>query len=586
MLLELVSRWVRPALALSATVVCGCPSDEQADPHGGTQVIPEPSAPSGAGAPAPGTRALELLSEPGLQLGFNEKAMLRVRLRDEHGEVIAGGPVSFALAGRSHDSSLENVEAITDADGVVENQLISGEMAAVFSVRITAPGADALFVEVSVSNDGFGTLQVQAGYDGPRTVLQSSIFAQAGVNCADAARMPGDPMVTLGPDEDVARFVALPAEVSYAILAFAEGKDGTVVATGCTDAVEVPRDDQTTAIVHFEDKPLEPLGSFALRADLDASKPALALGSALSAGATTLVNTDSLGASVSERAEARFLLDSLDSTLRSENYAEEPGAIALADAIAEERATPSLPQSPEQSLDAQLSVNEEGALRALPRLVQLTIDDLEQLRLFVELNVALDDGELPIYWRAVRIEALPKDSGRAPVAIELASSDPVLAQASLNAEQDALEFASVRFALPFGMLAAQVLREVVSFDAAGHGEEMRALVGCASLAQWLTSQSYTQGGACGESCVNATCDRAVTRLVSAAESALHALDEARPTFELWGALELSDDDGDLIAEHMSAERMFGEWEPETGEWGDILFGLVTASTLQPAAAQR
>ena len=398
--------------------MCACAGGhDSSDARGGAPFIPEASGGASVDVPAPGTFELDLLSDDFVQLGFEDGVTLRVRLLDRDGEPIEGGHIGFALVGRSQDSSLAGVDAVTGADGIAENELMSGEMAAAFRVRITALGAYETFVEVGVSNSGFGTLQVQADYAGSRTVLQRQIFAQAGMDCERAEGMPGDPMVTLGPGEDTAQFVALPAGVSYAISAFAESQEGTVVASGCIDAVMVRRDDLITASVTFSDEPLLPSGRFALQADLDAAAPAISLGSTLRDGTETLVNTDALGELVLERAEARFLLDSLDATLRSDDYEDAPGALELADALAQERATPSGPQPPEQSLQTLLSIKDEGALTAVSRIVQLTIADIERLRLLVDLTVVDDDGELSVSWQVERLEALSTRSD-APVLID------------------------------------------------------------------------------------------------------------------------------------------------------------------------
>jgi hypothetical protein len=586
MLLRLMSKRVaasRAALVLAVAMACGCSSGQAADAadRSAGGVLPQHPGSAAPNPFPPGSRELELISDDWLQLDFGETSLLRVRVSDEDGEPIEDAVVTFALAGRSQDSSLAAVSATSDEDGFAENELIAGTMAAAFSVRITTPGAYETFVDVGVSNSGFGTLHVQADYSGARAVAQRVIFAQAGMDCRRAERMRGDPMVTIGPEEQSAQFIALPASVSYAILAFAESEDGTVVASGCSDAVVVERDDLVTASVAWGDAPLALSGRFRLQADLDAGGPATALGSALRDGAEGVVETDSLGNVDMTHADARFLLDSLDGTLRSEDYAEQPGAITLADAIAQDRAMPiGLP--PEQSLHSLLAIKDEGAQAVVPRIVQLTADDFEMLRLFVELTAEDAGSELALTWRPLRVEALPAGSDRAPVAIDLSALDEVLAVADPLAGRDAIELASVRFELPFGALAAQVLREVVSFDVAGHGEEIRTLVGCTALSEWLAAQSYPQIGACDEGCVRAACDRAVTRLVSGAETSLTALDETRPTLTLSGEIELGDTDGDLMVERLNAQMLSGEWESETaGEAGDAVSGAATAEPVTP-----
>ena len=85
--------------------------------------------------------------------------MIQVRLRDQDGSTAARrrSCVSRSI-GRSQDAGLARAEAITDADGIAENELTAGAMAASFDVRISAPGAYEKLVSVAVSNAGFGTL--------------------------------------------------------------------------------------------------------------------------------------------------------------------------------------------------------------------------------------------------------------------------------------------------------------------------------------------------------------------------------------------------------------------------------------------
>jgi hypothetical protein len=120
----------------------------------------------------------------------------------------------------------------------------------------------------------------------------------------------------------------------------------------------------------------------------------------------------------------------------------------------------------------------------------------------------------------------------------------------------------------------------VSSDKSGDGEEIRALVGCTTLGKWLGKQSLASRAACDASCIQAVCDRAVTRLTGAGQMALLLLDDQRPTLTLQGMLELVDDDGDLLPEKLSATAFSGQWDPPTGTaQGDAVSGPANAVML-------
>jgi hypothetical protein len=580
MLARMFLRLLLSSVALVALACGGCAGSAK-----GTGLPPMGSSGSSRAGATPAARPitleLELLSDSPLRLGFNEKASLSARLSNADGSPVAGGRVSFALMGRSQDSSLAVLDAVTDDAGVAESTLLAGQLVATFRVRISADGALDSFVDVAVSNAGFGTLAVTAAYAGQRAVVQRVVFAQAGMSCKQAERMPGDPTATLASTGDVARFLALPAEVSYAVTALAEAMDGTVLATGCVDGVTVRASAEVTTRVDFKDEPLILSGQFELKAELDSSAPAAVLSGKLRSATEMLVQSDAQGQPAPIDAEGRFLLDSLDGTLRRDPYVQQTDLVALADALSKARMAPASAGSLEHSLQALLAVNSEGPLSAITRIVDLTTKSLATMNVFAELTLNRKDAAHPATWRALRIEALPMTSGASPPAIDLSAlQDMTDTKARFVADKDTLELSAVRFRGQLGALATQVLTKVLSPDAGGHGEEIRALVGCATLDEWLQKQSFTDKAACDTSCVKAACERALVRLTGTAQTAWAALDDERPTLTLQGAFELSDDDGDLIPDQMSGDAFLGQWDPApANSTGDAVSGPASATAV-------
>ncbi len=568
------------ALAVLAALGCGCaasqsPANPQSAPAG-----TEFSSPRASG-PAPGSAQLTLKTDTPVRLGFKEQSTIDVLLTNADDTPVTGGHVSFALVGRAQDSSLAKLDADVDENGIAENTLIAGKMTATFRVRISAPGAYDTFVDVAVSDAGFGTLSVDAPYTGQRPVAQRIVFAQANMRCMQSARMAGDPMVALSGSDAVARFLALPAAVSYAVTVEAQSKDGTVVARGCTDQVMVKADSEVMVSIDYKDEPLQLSGQYALQADLDSSAPAITLSNTLRSAAESAVNNDAQGQPAPTDAEGRFLLDSLDGTLRSDAYASLPGIAALTTALSQARmdASNAATTSPEHSLQALLAVNGEGPLSAAARMSELTDRSLSTTHLVATVTLSGKDSANPLSWRAQRIDASPIATGAGAPSVDLSAlPQSAVTDASFMSDSDSIELSSVRFDAQLGALSVQALNKVVSSDKGGDGDEIRAMVGCATLSEWLGGQSYGQAGACDADCVQAACDRAIARLVGAAQTALGALDDTRPTLTLSGELSLSDENGDLVPERLSAQMLTGQWDPApTASQGDAVSGAADAT---------
>jgi hypothetical protein len=519
-----------------------------------------------------GTRKLELTSNTSLKLGFGAQSHVRGRLLDDAGKPLAGEHVSFALLGRPLDSAVAELDAQTDDSGAFVNTLIAGKSDATFRVRVSSEGAYDAFVDVGVSNAGFGTLVVTASYGGDRMVQQRSVFAQAGVDCKDAARMSGDPMATFAGGDAQATLPALPAGTKYAVTVVAESGSGTVVAQGCVDGVTIESDMQTPVEIQFKDSALMSKGEFALTATLDATLPASALSAVLRSAEEAAIVGDTPGQPAPPDAEARFLLDSLDYVLRSKDFAGATGVTTLAKALASDRMQAASDATPDHTLQSQLELNSQGALAAVALVAMLSQADLEAMRIEGALSLGSS-----VTFQPERIVAVPVRPKAADVAVDLTKTKATT-DARLLSNQDALELSSVRFDAQLGALASQVASAVMSTTAPGRGADIRSTLGCKTLGEWLGQQKYATAAACGKDCLAAACERAASRLLDAADTALSAEDDARPALTLSSTLALHDENGDLIAEKLTGDTLSGEWLPASGsDHGDALSGSVTAS---------
>jgi hypothetical protein len=536
--------------------------------------------PNNTGGTKEPTRRL-MLSTTVARLEFGVKLQISGHLLDKEGDAVDDELVSFALVGHPEDSSLDALDARTDAEGVFENALLAGARASAFGVRASAKDAPDAFIDVTISDAGFGSLLVAARYDGERMIAQRSVFAHVGGSCDDAdsgQRVDGDPITTLGESQKEARLPGLAAGVSYAVTAIAVSASGTLVARGCVETV-VQADTETSIEIAFADAPLARSGAFVMQAELDASGPASVLSGALTFAAAALIVGDTPGDPTPADAEATFLLDAFDKALRSEGEAE----TMLAKAIATDRTDgPPEADTPDRTLQLQLDVENKGPLTAIDDIGQLTQDDLSQMRLTSAL-VLLPTGNVPARWQPQLLEALPEAAGAPPMLVDLTLAETVAtSRASYMADRDVLDVAKLSFRPEFGALATQVLRgELRAEDDGGHLEAVRETLGCAVLKSWLRTQGYPDN--CDASCMERACDRVLAALQDAAEGALSAIDDARPTVAFSGEFTLHDADGDLIAESIECDEFEGEWAAkQKGGRADALSGNASATTIVAA----
>lgn len=523
-------------------------------------------------------RRLDLVSESSLRLDAGAEARIEVRLLDADERPVAGESVGFALIGRAQDASLAELAVTTDAEGMAANRLMGGQIVATFRVRVSAEGADDIYIDVASSDAGFGTLVVEATYPGMRVVAQRVLTAQADATCADEPT-EGDPTLTLT-DADQAMFLALPADTSYAVHGVAGGLDGTTLATGCVDGIVVEADRDVVTSIAWDDEPLRPVGMFELEADLDTTAPAASLAQSLGLTGNGLV-LDVAGEANASNADAAFLLDSLDATLRGEEFASRPDYTALADAFAKERALPSTVPSLEQTLQAVLDEAAHGPRVAVRGMADLVQDSLATVRLAAEVTLDRDGHDLPMAWRALRVDAIPVPTDAAVPTVDLRMlDDDAAAEAVFRAGKDSVEITEVRFSLPFGALATQSLRTIAGKET-GLAREIAEQLGCDEFVAWRAQQSVGPD-VCNGPCIRAACDRAVGRIVAAAEIAWLALDAQRPRVTLHGTLALEDDDGDLEVERMASDRLWGAWQAASDDTeADFISGSARA-TVAPA----
>jgi hypothetical protein len=363
--------------------------------------------------------------------------------------------------------------------------------------------------------------------------------------------------------------IALPASLSYAVVAIAESATGEVVARGCTDMVVVPEQGEDEVSVMFVDQPLVPEQQLDLVITLEAGTTAATLGAAIRRSVGELVSV--AGKTSPRDAEGYFWLDAFSSALRDDGDAD---LLALADALEAARLDPA-GGSPENELASLLQRKDEGASAVASALAARVREALDTLVLHA--RVGFESGRTPLLEiESLRIEALPVYAGAKAPRVVLDES-----KASISATLpggDVLEITELALAPGLGSLGAGALSSALEASSTELGSELSTTAGCESLRAWYEEQTYVDGAVCDAACIDHACAYALDQITTAAEDALHAIDEERPLATLHGSLSLTDSDGDLRAEKMETETIEGTWAPALdASLGETLRGMAVAT---------
>jgi len=482
-------------------------------------------------------------SDRALGLTFEESSEIEVRYL-EGGAPQAGVTLRFVLDGNANDAVLEDLEVVTDGDGLARTTLVAGTVGSAFRVRASAERAPPAYVDVSVSNAGFGTIRVSAPYDGARAEWSRRVITvYSETECDPDAGYPASRIARVlpldDPTESEVTFNTLPAGLSYAVVGVVEGSTGEVLASACVDSVAVLADARTDVNLRFADVALMPAGTYETELVLDADAFEAVVMRGIDAGVPA--------AGVS----AEAMLEAVEDELRARGFD------VVADAFAAERMT----GAPADDLDARLAGDgadaEEGLRRFFARLLEL----FGKVRLSGPLELDAEADALGATWRvnALQIGEIGTPDGPAPLPI-----DPELAGLALSPslgitwrpEADEVKVDSLSMSLPIGVLVSAALEAALADSMSAPGRALRDAAGCGTLIAWVADDP-TLSPVCDASCADAACTEALGPILDAAQTAM--LEEpGLDTLTLAGPLAAIDDDGDLVVDRLDG-TLPGSW---------------------------
>lgn len=479
-------------------------------------------------------------SEATVTLAYEETAEIAVTYL-EGGAPVAGVPLRFALDGTANDAALDALEVSTDGSGRAVTRLMAGTVRSVFRVRVSAERAPNAWVNVSVSDAGFGGLEIDATYDGARSeYARRVITVYSEIDCDPVGVYPASAIARQTALEDASEpgvtYMTLPAGLTYTVVGVVEGAGGAALATACVDGLEVTADAVRPVHLRFDDAALAPQGGYAVELELTAD--------AFGAIATRGVDAG-LGRTMPSAGE---LLGALVTVLRDAGYVDE------ADALEAEIATVALELGTD--LTAAGADPAEGLRRFFARLLEL----LRRVRVTGPLMLTYDGARTDGSWDAEQVSIGSAGDPDAPPPLPLA---PMMAGLDLapvlgvvwEPDTDTLDVEALSLTVPLGALVVAAMESALADATSSPGGALRDAAGCGVLARWVASSSIAP--VCDAACVDAACVEALAPIFEAAEAAVLGADGLE-TLTIRGAVDAFDDDGDLTVDRLDGD-LVGLW---------------------------
>lgn len=478
-----------------------------------------------------------------LGLTYEEASEIEVRYLED-GSPRGGVTLRFVLDGNANDAVLEDLEVVTNGDGVARTELVAGTVGSAFRVRVSAARAPSAYIDVSVSNAGFGAIRVDAPYDGARAEWSRRVITvYSETECDPPGGYPASRVARVLPLDDSAEpevtFNTLPVGLAYAVVGVVEGSTGEVLASACVDSVAVLADARTDVNLRFADVALMPSGTYEAELVLDADAFEAVVMRGIDAG----IPAASVGADA--------MLLAVEDELRARGFD------AVADAFAVERMT----GAPADDLDADLAGDGADAAEGLRRFFSRLLELFGKVRFGGPLALELEGDALTATWSVtdLQIGEVGTPDGPAPLPIDPELFGLALAPSvglTWRPEDDEVKVDSLSLSLPIGVLVSAALEVALADPSSAPGRALRDAAGCGTLIAWVADDP-TLSPVCDASCADAACAAALSPVLDAAQTAM--LEEpGLDMVSLAGPLAAIDDDGDLVVDRLDG-TLPGSW---------------------------
>lgn len=224
-----------------------------------------------ADRPAAPTCAVRFDRAGVVRVATSERVTLGVQLTPAR----AATEVRLGLVGDALDGSLSDTRAVTNESGAATFTLTAPSEAASFRVRATPRCGTDVFLDVSVSDRGFGSLFIDATYRGNRSPSSLVIDLLRASSCTMAPVMGPDRTVVIEDTGSTVQFNELPSGLDYVVRGVARGATADVeLATACAGPFRVTPGEVARTVLVFNDAPLTLGDRYDLALGFNLSTPA------------------------------------------------------------------------------------------------------------------------------------------------------------------------------------------------------------------------------------------------------------------------------------------------------------------------
>jgi hypothetical protein len=520
---------------------------------------PAPIVDAGPIEPPTPTSSLRSLADEPLLLGPAESSSFAFIYEGPSGQAIPEAEVTFAMVGPAHDSTLQELSAITDTGGKAPGTVMAGSAAATFRIRATALDARPAYIDVAVSAAGFGNLRVNPVYEGERLPYGYDFSLHNGT-CEEIEEGASEPLreIQVSPEEDGV-FLDLPAGSTFSILAEAIASDGHALARGCVSGVVVAMSSTNEPAVELYDLPLDLEGRYDISLEMETAGSALVASESYNDVTTALV--------ASYGTPSGLLLQSLREYHSIAGITEGYLRVLVETGEAD------------RELSELLAASVHGYDAALQAESQRIRVSLASISVTGTLVVA-GSTESPETWmtRGISIVHSP---GATPSALDISeliadrTGAARLAPIALGTE---VELRELSFVLPLGAIANEAFLAGANpaDTSAGSVTSFRNALGCGDLNSWVRSHPEIMV-TCDEACQQAACDRAVAIVAYQVQTVTGELNISNDRISLSGSFTATDDDNDRYPEALSGPALEGAWATDGSPYGDEVTGALAAS---------
>lgn len=478
-------------------------------------------------------------------------------LSDRDGVPVEGALVRFAIVGRANDASLESTESNTDSEGRVTGTIVGASTESSFQVRASTEGADPAYIDVSVSDTGFGSMNVDVAYAGARPITDFVVRLFSGMHCDDLESMtPPDRYERMRRSDGTTTFDGLPAGIAYAVLAQGQDRDRVVLARACADGFTIVANDTAATSLALEDTPAHAAGSYNVDFTFASTSPGERVAEAIQTTAGRYFTDDGASYVLDQVAAIYTRAGETEAAVQFEEFREA--------------------QYLDTHLSSYMAEHALGPAAALAAIGELASAGVNDVGVRAVLTVP-ESGMLARDAFAFTAFDARTDGIAFPISMDRVPPPMILSQGTYSSTVAAIQFESIDLSLPLGSLARAYVEGAAGMDLR---PAIIAAAACEGMTSWWTDGGFDTN-VLDAATLQQSCENAVEYIADATLVSLANLDLSARALHLSGSASVHDRDRDGAVDEIGTSALDGIWRPvgaTTGIPADMHISAVRSST--------